>query len=164
MILEPLNLLFRTIIEHLQWPYPGIINNQIITLIITVCIDEPEISIIVANGGVRGECTRLIADVTPTDLFGWSLKWQRVKNLKTEKIDINREKFRGSNERQLVIHSMCEEDGGNYQAVLTRDTGGKYQIISSTVCLPITEGKLNSTEIATFIFLSLYNCCESSQF
>lgn len=104
--------------------------------------------------GVRGECARLIADVTPTDLLGWSLKWQRVKNLNTEMIDTNREKFRGSNDRQLVIHSMCEEDMGNYQAVLSRDTGGKYQIISSTACLLITEGtsKLNLTEKVTFIF------------
>lgn len=83
----------------------------------------------------------MIAKVKPTDLSGWSIKWQRIKNLIAEEIDTNREKFRGSNDKQLVIHSMCEEDEGKYQAVLTRDTGGKYQLISRTVFLQITKGK-----------------------
>lgn len=83
----------------------------------------------------------MIAKVKPTDLSGWSLKWQRIKNLIAEEIDTNREKFRGSNDKQLVIHSMCEEDEGKYQAVLTRDTGGKYHLVSRTVFLQITKGK-----------------------
>lgn len=84
----------------------------------------------------------MITDVKPTDFSAWSLKWQRVKNLITEDIDTNQEKYRGSNDRELVIHSMCEKDEGDYQAVLMRDTGGKYQIISSTVCLRITKSKI----------------------
>lgn len=104
-------------------------------------LDEPKIVIVVVKAAISGECTRLIADVKPADLSGWSLKWLRIKNFITEEIDTNREKFRGSNDRQLVIHSMCEDDKGKYQAVLTSDSCGKYKIISGTVCLRITKSK-----------------------
>lgn len=117
-------------------------KGQSFTLFITISIDEPEISIILAKDGIRKGSTRLIADVKPTGLSGWSLNWQRVRNLITERIDTGREKFKGSNDRQLVIQSMCEEDEGNYQAVLMRDACGKYQIISEAVYLQCTGGSM----------------------
>lgn len=97
----------------------------------------------------------MIAEVKPTDLSGWSLKWQRVKNLITEDIDTSGEKFRGSKDRQLVIHSMCKKDEGNYQAVLTRDIGGNYQIISKAFILKCMRGNFIIV-IFNGIF-SLYN-------
>lgn len=36
-------------------------------------------------------------------------------------IDIEDEKYRGSDDTQLIIHNVCKEDEGRYQAVISRN-------------------------------------------
>lgn len=85
---------------------------------------------------------RFVAEVTPIDLFGWSLSWQKIDKQISERIDTSQDKYRGSTERQLVMQSLQKEDEGDYQAILTRISCGKYYIRSNTVSLGFIGGIL----------------------
>lgn len=105
-------------------------------------IDNPTISIKVVKEGKRLETASFVAEVTPIDLFGWSISWQKIDKQISERIDTSHDKYRGSTEMQLVIHSLHKEDKGDYQAILTRISCGKYHIRSNTVSLENIEGIL----------------------
>lgn len=105
-------------------------------------IDDPKISIKFVKEGKGGETARIVAEVTPIDLFGWSLSWQKIDKQISERIDTSQDKYRGSTERQLVIQSLHKEDEGDYQAILTRISCGKYHICSNTASLQFFGGIL----------------------
>lgn len=53
-------------------------------------------------------------------------------------IDIEDEKYRGSDDTQLIIHNVCKEDEGRYQAVISRNQDVK--IFSNELYLHPTGG------------------------
>ncbi|XP_065927180.1 uncharacterized protein [Magallana gigas] len=92
---------------------------------------EPEISIKGSNIVVWGEKTCFEADLKQKEASHWSISWQRVRGSVTNQIDISKEKYRGSTRTQLVIHSVCKDDEGEYQAVLARESNGNKRKIES---------------------------------
>lgn len=95
--------------------------------------EEPKISIEGPTYVVCGNTAIFIAVTTPENLKGWSVTWQKL--LKWTKIHINSstEKYYRSTEKNLVIQSVCKEDEGEYQAILSRDSKAKNISVSSNV-------------------------------
>lgn len=54
-----------------------------------------------------------------------SVSWEKVDGSARKHIDIGCEKYKGSTGRQLNIHSVCKEDEGEYQAVISRNLDHK---------------------------------------
>lgn len=100
--------------------------------------DEPEISITGADRVVWGEKTCFEADLKQKEASHWSISWQRVRGSVINQIDISKEKYRDSTRTKLVIHSVCKDDEGEYQAVLARESNGnKRKIESNAVFLHV---------------------------
>lgn len=72
-------------------------------------------------------------ELKQSELKNWSLTWRRIRGKTTEQIDTSREKYIGSTNEQLTINSVCKEDEGNYQAVLSRSVNGKTHDILSNI-------------------------------
>lgn len=107
-----------------------------------ICVaDEPEISI---KGSERVECgekTCFEVDLKEDEITHWSISWQRVRGTVTNQINSSEEKYRDSTRTQLVIHSVCKDDEGEYQAVLARESNGKKRKIeSNSVYLHVVGG------------------------
>lgn len=66
------------------------------------------------------------------------VSWDRVEGLVRTQIDVEDEKYRGSDDRLLIIHNVCKEDEGRYQAVISRNQDVK--IFSNKVYLHPTGG------------------------
>lgn len=49
------------------------------------------------------------------------VSWDRVKGSVRTHINLEDEKYRGSDDTQLIINDVCEEDKGRYQAVISRN-------------------------------------------
>lgn len=54
-----------------------------------------------------------------------SISWEKVDGSARKHIDISCEKYKGSTSRQLFIHSVCKEDEGGYQAVISKNIDHK---------------------------------------
>lgn len=85
-----------------------------------VCIAELVEVLITGVGEVTyGNTARFEANVK--SFFGstsCSLTWQKSRGRIKEQIDIHCEKYEGSDDRQLIINSVCKKDEGEYQASL----------------------------------------------
>jgi hypothetical protein len=68
-----------------------------------------------------------------------TIAWQRVMGNITEEIDADREKYKTSNDTQLVIHGISLEDQGIYQAVIARRN---LKRTSNTIFLKPTGGNV----------------------
>lgn len=66
------------------------------------------------------------------------VSWDRVKGSVRTHINLEDEKYRGSDDTQLIINDVCEEDKGRYQAVISRNQDVK--IFSKEVYLHPTGG------------------------
>lgn len=110
--------------------------------------DGPEISIKGADKVVCGEKTCCEADFEQEERPHWSISWQRVKGSVKNLIDISQEKYKNSTRTQLVIHSVCKEDEGEYQAVLSRESNGKRRKIeSNAIFLRVVEDFQNNLDL-----------------
>lgn len=92
--------------------------------------DEPDISIIHVGGNEKkcGETALFEADVENVKSSSWTITWQKRKRNVIERIETSTEKYRGSTKRRLVIKSVCKEDEGEYQALLSfRLDGPEYK-------------------------------------
>lgn len=100
--------------------------------------DEEEIFI---KGEKRVMCkgtAHFEIDVKKADLSRWSIQWQKCRGKFTEHIDISREKYSGSTNKKLVIQSVCREDEGEYQAVISKKLKGN----ECKHCLHVDGGKI----------------------
>lgn len=80
-------------------------------------------------------------ELKQSELKNWSLTWRRIRGKTTEQIDTGSEKYIGSTNEQLTINSVCKEDEGHYQAVLSRSVNGKtHDILSNTTHLEALGG------------------------
>lgn len=108
-----------------------------------VCVaDEPDISIKGVREVMCGNTARFLVEVNPTEPFSGLVTWQKVRGKVTKEIDISREKYRGSCDRQLVINSICKKDEGYYQAVLSKVSNGKKKTFSNLSFLLPLEGTI----------------------
>lgn len=82
--------------------------------------------------------------VKKVDLSRWSIQWQKRRGMLTEHIDIRREKYSGSTYEHLVIQSVCKEDEGEYQAVISKELKGNEckRILSNRICLHVLGGTI----------------------
>lgn len=88
-----------------------------------------------------GESAIFNAVISPEHLKGWSVTWQKLLGWTNEHINTKTEKYNGSTDQKLCIHSVCEKDEGKYQAILSRDTKGKTIIVvSNTIFLQVVGG------------------------
>lgn len=55
------------------------------------------------------------------------VSWHRIDCLVRKQIDIEDDKYRGSDGRQLLIHNVCKDDEAGYQAVISRSD--KYNCV-----------------------------------
>lgn len=74
------------------------------------------------------------------ELSKYSFTWCKVKGITLEVIETKCKKYRGSSNRQLVIKEVCEEDEGDYQAVLSRESNGNTLKIFSNIIHLLPEG------------------------
>lgn len=72
-----------------------------------------------------GDTAHFKADIRLEESAFLSVSWERVDGSATNHIDISCEKYKGSTSRQLNIHSVCKEDEGEYQAVISRNIDHK---------------------------------------
>lgn len=62
-----------------------------------------------------------MAAITLEQVDHLPVSWDKVERLVRTQIDIEDEKYRGSDDTQLIIHNVCKEDEGRYQAVISRN-------------------------------------------
>lgn len=72
-----------------------------------------------------GETAHYKADIRIEESAFLSVSWEKVHGSARKQIDTSCEKYRGSTSRQLNIHSVCKEDEGEYQAVISRNLDHK---------------------------------------
>lgn len=103
--------------------------------------DVPDILIKGSDEVTCGGTAHFELEVAQEDLLYWSVTWQKVKGGVTERIDTNNMRYCDSSDSRLVIHPVCKEDKGNYQAVLSRISNGKtIKIISNEIFLQTFGG------------------------
>ncbi|XP_062566132.1 uncharacterized protein LOC134228497 [Saccostrea cucullata] len=56
----------------------------------------------------------------------WPITWEKIQGNITEQLDTNRQKYRGSSSRCLVIADVSKEDEGEYRAVISRENNGTH--------------------------------------
>lgn len=105
-----------------------------------------------------GNTAEFIAVTNPENLEGWSVVWHKLLKCTltcTQTcINSNTEKYYGSTEKNLVIQSVCKEDEGGYQALLSQvsKTTDKRFVSSNVIFLQAIGGIfinffLNQTDI-----------------
>lgn len=107
--------------------------------------DRPEIFIKGEDRVICGRAARFDANVKNADLSFWQVTWEFEKHTETGKqcIDTSTEKYSESTKEILNIKSVCLEDEGKYQAVLTQESNGnEYTVSSNSICLHVLEGKV----------------------
>lgn len=78
----------------------------------------------------------------------WTITWQKRRGDVIKCIDTSMEKYWGSTKKKLVIKSVCKEDEGDYQAVLSFESNGPDYKSKNTIRLYVLEGKL---QVAKFL-------------
>lgn len=87
----------------------------------------------------------------------WSLTWHRRRGDDIKCIDTSVEKYRGSTKRTLVINSVCKEDEGEYQALLSFESKGPDYKSRNTIRLHVIGGKVvNEILIKFSIFRKMH--------
>lgn len=87
----------------------------------------------------------------------WSVTWQRVRGNITEEIDISTEKYKESNDKQLVIHRVSREDEGKYQAVLSREESGQSLKRTSNAIFLEAAGGIYLISMYFYFWKKIYN-------
>lgn len=103
--------------------------------------DKPFITISGTEKVFCGEIARFKVIVSPKDLGGWSVKWQKLNGDVSTHIDLNKEKYSRPTDRELIIHSVCREDDGIYQAYLSQESNGSnFKVLGNALCLQTVGG------------------------
>lgn len=102
-----------------------------------------------------GKTARFEADISTEQDVYMPLNWDRVDGLVRKQIDIEDEKYRGSDNRKLIISNVSRDDQAGYQAVISRNHDVK--ILSNTVYLRPKGGIYSFQKIFIHPFL-LFLC------
>lgn len=98
-----------------------------------------------------GQTARFEANVKKANLSCWQISWEIEKHTETVKkrIDTSTDKYSDSTKEILNIKSVCKEDEGKYQAVLSWESkGNEYNVSSKKMCLHVLEGKVFKKNIS----------------
>lgn len=82
------------------------------------------------------------AFMNPENLKGWSLTWQKIVGLTHLPINSSTAKYIGTTDEVLFIQSVCKEDEGGYQAILSRGSKAQRLVLSNVIFLQATGGIL----------------------
>lgn len=93
--------------------------------------DEPDIWIKDPEKVVCGSTARFEAVVQGKQVS--SVTWQKLYRDKSKQIEKGNQKFWGRTNEELVIESVCKEDEGTYQAVLSIEEDRIRKTIQSNV-------------------------------
>lgn len=105
-------------------------------------LDEPDIFIKGENEIICGGTAQIEAEVRNVESSFWSITWQKRRGNVINCIDTNMEKYSGSTKKKLVINSVCKEDEGEYQAVLSLESNGPEYKSRNIIRLHAIGGKL----------------------
>lgn len=105
-------------------------------------IDDPDIFIQGKNKIICGGTAQIEAEVRNVKSSFWSITWQKRRGNVINCIDTNMEKYSGSSKKKLIIKSVCKEDEGEYQAVLSLESNGPEYKSRNIIRLHATGGKL----------------------
>lgn len=101
----------------------------------------------------------------------WSIIWHRRRGDDIKCIDTSVEKYSGSTKRKLVINSICKEDEGEYQALLSFESNGPDYKSRNTIRLHVIGGKVVNKIIINFSNFrkihkihKLYNYCTGCRY
>lgn len=95
--------------------------------------DEPDIWIRDPEKVVCGSTARFEAVVQGKQFSNLAVIWQKLCRDKSKQIEKGNQKFWGRTNEELVIESVCKEDEGTYQAVLSIEEGRIRKTIQSNV-------------------------------
>lgn len=112
-------------------------------------IEEPNISIQGQDKVLCGDAAIFNTVVSPEHANGWSVTWQKLEGLTCIHINTRTEKYTGSTDQKLVIHSVCTEDEGEYRAILSRFTN---IVLSNSIFLQVIGGILLTSFRIKMIF------------
>lgn len=98
-------------------------------------IEEPMISIEGPEKVLYGTTAKCNAFMNPKNLKGWSLKWQKLVGLTHVPINLSEDKYTGTTDEMLSIQSVCKEDEGGYQAILSK---AQFLVLSNIIFLRAT--------------------------
>lgn len=87
-----------------------------------------------------GTTAKFNAFMNPENLKGWSLKWQKIVGLTHLPINSSTDKYIGTTDEVLFIQSVCKEDEGGYQAILSRGSKAQRLVLSNVIFLQATGG------------------------
>lgn len=104
--------------------------------------EEPMISIEGPEKVLYGTTAKFNAFMNPKNLKGWSLKWQKLVGLTHVPINLSEDKYTGTTDEMLSIQSVCKEDEGGYQAILSK---AQFLVVSNIIFLRATGGILATT-------------------
>lgn len=89
-----------------------------------------------------GTTAQFNAFMNQKNLKGWSLKWQKLVGLTHVPINLSEDKYTGTTDEMLSIQSVCKEDEGGYQAILSK---AQFLVLSNIIFLRATGGILAKT-------------------
>lgn len=109
--------------------------------------DQPEI-LIKGDKEIEvlcGDTACFELELKQADLSHWTVTWHKMIGTGIEQISRSTTctRYSDSTDRQLVIHSVCKEDKGNYQAVLSekvRNGKSALQVVSNVISLHTPGG------------------------
>lgn len=104
--------------------------------------DEPAIFIQGENETICGDTVHFEANVKRVKSSCLSITWQKRRGDVIKCIDTSMERYSGSTKKKLVIQSVCKEDEGEYQAVLSLESNGPEYKSRNTIRLHVIGGKL----------------------
>lgn len=100
----------------------------------------PDERVILINGPEQvlcGETAQFDAEVEQREISNWSVTWFKKNANITANINKREEKFNGSTNRRLFIHSVCKDDEAEYQAGIS---DGKNSYMSNVIYLRALGG------------------------
>lgn len=104
-----------------------------------------------------GDTAHFEADVKKAESSCWSITWHRRRGDDIKCIDTSVEKYRCSTKRKLVINSVCKEDEGEYQALLSFESKGIDYKSRNAIRLNVIGGILVNEIIIKFLnFRKIY--------
>lgn len=107
-----------------------------------------------------GETARFEAEIAIEQDVYRPLSWDRVDGLVRKQIDIEDDKYRGSDNRKLIISNVSRGDEAGYQAVISRNHDVK--ILSNTVYLRPKGGIYSFQKLFIHHFLLFSLSCTYS--
>lgn len=100
----------------------------------------PNISISGSEKVLIGDTARFTAIVSPGNSNGWLVMWNKKNGDISKHIDLSKNKYNKSTDRELIIQPVCSDDEGIYQAYLVN--GSNVKVEGNVLCLETMGGNV----------------------